>query len=94
MSISPVNLLKHEIVGLSTHIVRSRDPSHISREGTVVAETRDMLQIDTSFGDILIAKDLCVFDFTLPDGTVVRVDGELLRGRSEDRLKKRQSRRW
>ena len=94
MSISPTNLLKHELIGLSTHVVDSRDSSHISRSGTVVAETRDMLQIDTTDGDILIAKDLCVFDFTLPDGTIVRVDGELLRSRSEDRLKKRQSRRW
>ena len=92
--ITPLNILNHEIVGLETHIVRSRDPSHVSKTGKIVAETQEMIQLDTTEGEILLAKDVCVFQITLPDGAVVQVDGNLLKGRPEDRLKKRQSRRW
>lgn len=92
--ITPLNILNHELVGLETHVVESRDPSHVSKRGTVVAETLEMIQLDTGEGEILLAKDVCVFEISLPDGVIVQVDGNLLRGRPEDRMKKRQSRRW
>lgn len=92
--ITPLNLLNHELIGLETHIVQSRDPNHVSKKGKIVAETREMIQLDTTEGEVLLAKGVCVFQITLPDGVVVQVDGNLLRGRPEDRLKKRQSRRW
>lgn len=92
--ITPLNLLNHELIGLETHVVGSKDPSHVSKKGTIVAETREMIQLDTPEGEILLAKDVCVFQITLPDGVKVRVDGNLLQGRPEDRLKKRQNRRW
>jgi len=94
MSITHQNLIRHELVGLETHIVGSRDPGHVSRRGKIVAESREMIQLDTEDGDILLPKNVCVFEIKLPSGDVIRVDGDLLRGRPEDRLKKRQSRRW
>jgi ribonuclease P protein subunit POP4 len=39
-------------------------------------------------------KDSSVFHFKFPDGTVVEIDGKLLVGRPEDRLKKRVRRLW
>ena len=92
--ITPLNILNHELIGLETHVVGSRDPSHVSKKGTVVAETREMIQLDTANGEVLLPKEICVFQITLPDGTVVQVDGNLLKGRPEDRMKKRQNRRW
>ena len=92
--ITPLNILNHELIGLDTHVVGSRDPSHISKRGRIVAESREMIQLDTNEGEVLLAKEVCVFQITLPDGAVVQVDGNLLKGRPEDRLKKRQSRRW
>ncbi len=94
MSITHQSLLKHELVGLETHFVASTAPGHVSKRGKIVAESREMIQLDTVDGDILLPKNVCVFEIKLPDGDVLRIDGDLLRGRPEDRLKKRQSRRW
>ena len=91
-TMTPLNILNHEIIGLKTHIIGSRDPTHVSREGTIIAETKDMIQLDTAEGEILLPKDVCVFQITLPDGTTVQVDGNLLYGRPEDRMKKRHGR--
>ena len=92
--ITPLNLINHELIGLSTHVVGSRDPGHVSKKGTIVAETKEMIQLDTDNGEVLLPKEVCVFQITLPDGTMVQVDGNLLKGRPEDRMKKRQIRRW
>ena len=92
--VTPLNLLNHEIIGLETHVVGSRDPGHVSKRGTIVAETKDMIQLDTGEGNVFLPKDVCVFEITLPDGIIVQVDGNLLQGRSEDRMKKRHGRRW
>ncbi|MFW9981028.1 MAG: ribonuclease P protein component 1 [Candidatus Thorarchaeota archaeon] len=94
MKIAPQNIMKHELVGLSTHIVDSKDPNHVCTQGTILRESKEMIQIDTERGTIAVPKNICVFDITLPDGTVVRIDGELLRGRPEDRMKKRFNRSW
>jgi len=94
MTVTPMNLIQHELVGLKTHVVASRDPGQVCKSGTIVAESREMIRLDTSAGVIQLPKSNCVFDMSLPDGTVVRVDGYVLKGRPEDRLKKRLSRRW
>lgn len=94
MSITPSNLIKHELIGLKTHVVDSTDPGHICKSGTIVDESKEMLHVSTEGGTIHIPKSFCVFELQLPDGTHVRVDGNLLRGTPEDRLKKRQLGRW
>ncbi len=94
MKIAPQNIAKHELVGLSTHVVDSKDPNHVCTKGTILGESKEMIEIDTERGTIAVPKTICVFDITLPNGTVVRVDGGLLRGRPEDRMKKRFNRSW
>ena len=94
MRISPQNIAKHELVGLSTHIVESKDPNHVCRKGVILGESKEMIRIGTEHGTIAVPKGICVFDMTLPDNTVVRIDGGLLRGRPEDRMKKRLNRSW
>lgn len=94
MSISPLNLFRHELIGLETQVVKSRDPTHVSRCGKIVGESKEMIQISTEEGEILLPKEVCVFSIKLPDGELVQIDGGLLRGRPEDRMKKRISRRW
>jgi ribonuclease P protein subunit POP4 len=42
----------------------------------------------------MVVKDSSVFHFTMPDGTIVEVDGKVILGRPEDRLKKKIKRRW
>ncbi len=43
----------------------------------------------SSFSEKLIPKDVCVFQFKVPDGTIVEIDGKILNNRPEDRIKKR-----
>ncbi len=94
MKITPQNIVRHELVGLPTHIVESKDPGHVCRKGIILNESKEMIQIDTGIGTIVVPKGICVFDMTLPDSSIVRIDGKLLRGRPEDRMKKRLNRSW
>jgi len=94
MTITPQNIIRHELVGLPTHIVESKDPGHVCRKGIILSESKEMIQIDTDTGTIIVPKGICVFDMTLPDSSIIRVEGKLLRGRPEDRMKKRLNRSW
>ena len=94
MKITPTNLIKHELVGLQAHIISSKDPSNVCQRGVVVGESKKMLHLKTSEGLRKVPKAICTFDLTLPDGVTVRVDGQNLYGRPEDRMKKRTGRRW
>ena len=47
MRITPQNIVKHELVGLSTHIVESKDSSHVCRKGVILSESKEMIQIST-----------------------------------------------
>ena len=94
MDISPRNLLNHELIGLEAEIVRSSDPGLVSRSGKILDETREIILLSTTEGTVMLPKRNCTFDMHLPNGDVVRVDGQLLEGAPEERLKKRHSRRW
>ncbi|MFX1261205.1 MAG: ribonuclease P protein component 1 [Promethearchaeota archaeon] len=94
MRITPANLTRHELIGLETHIVQSSDPGHICRQGPIVDESKEMIHISTETGEIMVPKTNSVFDFKLPNGMIVRVEGHKLRGTPENRMKKPQRRRW
>ena len=94
MKITPVNVVKHELVGLQAHIIESNDPSHVCQRGIIVGESREILYLETSEGEKKIPKRICTIDLTFPDGVEVRVKGSLLYGRPEDRMKRRSGRRW
>jgi ribonuclease P protein subunit POP4 len=94
MRIAPENIARHELTGLTTHVVESNDPNLICRRGTILGETKEMIHLGTQSGEIRVPKSVCVFDITLPNGVVVRVNGNVLHGRPEDRMKKRLNRSW
>ncbi|NPB02018.1 MAG: ribonuclease P protein component 1 [Methanopyri archaeon] len=86
----PVDIVRHELIGLRCRVVRSLGPgSWEGLEGVVVDETRNTLVLDTGSGEARVVKELVLLDFELPSGEVVRVDGALLVGRPEERLTKR-----
>ena len=91
--ITPENLVKHELTGLEVEIAGSSNKSMISIKGRVIDESRQMLTIKTVDGEKKVPKALCSFIFTLPEGKKVKVDGELLVSRPEDRIKKK-FRKW
>ena len=85
---TPVNLVCHELIGLKVEVASSSDETKCKMSGTVVDETRNMIIMETKHGRRSVAKKECVFNITTLAGECVRVDGDVLMARPEDRIKK------
>jgi len=93
ISITPLNLIRHELIGLNVKIVRDSNPCNLNISGTVVDETRNTLTIMQNSVQKMISKNNTLFQFNLPSKDV-QVEGVNLIGRPEDRVKKTLKRRW
>ncbi|MGC9443579.1 MAG: ribonuclease P protein component 1 [Candidatus Methanospirareceae archaeon] len=90
MKLRPGNLLQHELIGLQITVDESTNGTLAGLRGTVVNETRNMLVIETAQrAEKSVSKTGNWFIFTLDDGVRVRVKGDRLVARPEDRIKKR-----
>lgn len=93
--ISPQNIFRHELIGLSVEITASSNPDLIGIKGKVVDETRNTLKIEKLNGDeVLIPKKVATFNFTLNSGDIVEIEGKILVARPEDRIKKKFRKYW
>lgn len=91
-TLTPRNLPRHELLGLRVKAIPFK--GEVIHEGEVVGETRNMLRILRDDARIVsLPKNAYRFIFELPSGERVLVDGRILVGRPEERLKKR-LRRW
>jgi ribonuclease P protein subunit POP4 len=86
------NLLQHELIGLKVEIINDSNPYNIKLRGYVIDESRNSLMIK-NVKKQRIAKKNAVFKFIL-DGESVKVEGRILIGRPEDRVKKQTRRKW
>ena len=93
MKVTPA-IIQHEFIGTEAEVAKSKDPNYIGLSGKIIDETRNTFTILHEEKRKKIVKDVVVFHFRLPDGTVVQIDGKLLVGRPEDRLKKHIKRLW
>jgi len=93
MNVTP-SIVQHEFIGLETKVVRSSNPHAVGISGKVVDETRNTFTILQNDDRKVVIKDTAVFEFVMPDGTVVEIDGKVIMGRPEDRIKKRPRRLW
>lgn len=84
----PGNITQHELIGLKAEIKESKNKSLTGLKGKVIDETRNMLKIETEKGEKEIPKKDCTFSFKLDDKKV-QVEGRLLVGRPEDRIKRK-----
>jgi len=84
-------ILEDELIGLSVSVDNSTDKSKKGLLGRVVDETKNMLIIDTKDGVKKLAKSECTFTFMYM-GEPVKLEGKLIVGRPEDRIKK--GKRW
>jgi ribonuclease P protein subunit POP4 len=91
--ITPQNILRHELIGLTVKVGQATNPSIKGVRGAVVDETRNTLKVLAAGGTVVIPKDGTTFRFKLPDGVQVDVNGKRLVARPESRLKTR-VRRW
>ena len=88
MTITPQNIIRHELIGLSVSVADSRNKSNKHIKGVVVDETQKTLVVSCEGKDKCVFKKTAVFQFQLSDGKV-NVDGTLLYGRSWDRIKRK-----
>ena len=93
MNVAP-SIVQHEFIGLETTVVGNSNSNMVGITGKVVYETRNTFTILQDNSKKVVAKDASVFDFVLADGTVVEIDGKVMMGRPENRLKKRPRRLW
>jgi ribonuclease P protein subunit POP4 len=93
MKITP-DIIRYEFIGTQARIAQSAHLGYIGLAGPVIAETKNTLTLIHQGRPKSVIKDLATFDFSFDDGTTVEVDGKLLVGRSEDRLKKGIKRLW
>ena len=91
--ITPENLVRHELIGLRVTIIGAKNPQIIGTSGRVVDESRNTLTLETRGKEKRFPKAECIFEFRIPSGKRVRVDGKLLVARPEDRIKKK-FKRW
>lgn len=90
---SSENLVRHELIGLKVKIAESSNKKNVGITGKVVDETRNIIVIEKTNGkEIKLVKEQNVFVFFL-NRQKVRVDGKILVGRPENRIKKK-FRKW
>ncbi|MBR4397147.1 MAG: ribonuclease P protein component 1 [Methanobrevibacter sp.] len=63
--------------------------SEVKNDGNIEDLSSNRNDFDFIYKEKLIQKDVSVFQFKVPDGTIVEIDGKILLNRPEDRIKKR-----
>lgn len=87
MEITPENLIRHELIGLTCKVIKSNDPSFTGVKGLIVDETKNMLVLEVKGKRMKISKSIATFQLYLKDKKVL-VEGKCLVSRPEDRIKK------
>ena len=93
MKVTP-EIICHEFIGTEARVGKNTNVESAASWGKIVDETRNTFIILDKGVRKMIAKDSTVFHFAFDDSTVVEVDGKVLTGRPEDRLKKSIRRLW
>ncbi len=93
MRIAP-SILQEEFIGLKAKVVKSQNPGYVRISGKVVNETRNTFTILHEGKEKVVVKDAAIFHFILPDGSIIEIDGKVLLGRPEDRVKRTVRRLW
>lgn len=85
---TPYNILRHELVGLRVNVVDATSVGYRC-SGEIIGETRNTLKIKNKGGVKILPKDCITLELKLPGKGVVRIEGNLLVSRPEDRIKKK-----
>jgi ribonuclease P protein subunit POP4 len=93
MKITP-DIIRYEFIGSGAEITRSPHGGYVGLGGIVVGETKNTFTLISQGQTKNVIKDQAVFNFQFSDGSIIEIDGKLLVGRPEDRLKKNIKRLW
>jgi ribonuclease P protein subunit POP4 len=88
------DIIRQEFIGTKGKIAKSPHADYLGIQGKVVNETKNTFTIMHNGKAKTVIKNSAVFNFKLSDGTTIEIDGKLLTGRPEDRLKKTVKRLW
>ncbi|MGD0327034.1 MAG: ribonuclease P protein component 1 [Halobacteriota archaeon] len=93
MRITPQNFVNHELIGLRVTLVKSTNEDAVGLSGRIIDESRNIFKLECGGQEKTAAKHRNTFEFTLPEGDKLRVAGDLVQGRPEDRVAK-SVRKW
>jgi ribonuclease P protein subunit POP4 len=93
MKVTP-DVIRYEFIGLQGKVADSPHHDYIGVGGQVVGESKNTFTFHYEGKNRSVIKESAIFNFQFDDGTIVEIDGKLLVGRSEDRLKKSVKRLW
>jgi ribonuclease P protein subunit POP4 len=85
--ITPKNIVKHELIGLTAEVAESANKFSKGLKGMVVDETKGTVVLETCDGEKKVQKKGTTFIFKISNGTKVKVSGDKIASRPEDRLK-------
>ena len=88
------DIIRDEFIGTEGRVAENRHADYVGVSGKVVNETKNTFTIMQKGKQKSVIKEAAVFHFKFSDGTIVEIDGKLLAGRPEDRLKKGIKRLW
>ncbi|MEM5879706.1 MAG: ribonuclease P protein subunit [Candidatus Aenigmatarchaeota archaeon] len=84
------NLVRHELIGLKVKILDSKNKSLKKIKGIVIDETYNTIIIEKKNKKRkVVPKKSTIFLFELDNNKKVKVLGDILIGRPEDRIKKK-----
>ena len=93
MKVTP-DIINYEFIGVEGKVAKSPHLDYVGIGGKVIGETRNTFTFLDEGQRLSVIKESAIFDFNFEDGTIVQIDGKLLVGRTEDRLKKSVKRLW
>ncbi len=82
------NLKKHELIGLKVEVIESRNPTQVGIRGRVIDETEKTIKIESKGKEKIIPKSGTVFRFILPNREKVKIKGDEISYRPEERIRK------
>jgi ribonuclease P protein subunit POP4 len=82
-----IRAVKQELIGVEVRVVRSRNAFNIGLAGKVVDETKNMLILQTKNGRKKLIKEQNTIEFKMGNKKI-RINGKLLQGRPEERIRK------
>lgn len=91
---SITQLALNPLIGLSTHVVQSTNPTLRCLTGHVIDETSHTLTLFDGLRPRQVPKATTIFDLILPTGETARIHGKHLLGHPAERLRRAKKLRW
>ena len=87
MKLNLKDITRYEFIGIKAEVVDSRNKTDIGIKGQIVDETKNTIVIQTKQGKKRLIKKNIIIEVIF-NKKRIRIDGKLLAGRPEERIKK------